>query len=97
MKKVRGSIDKIATDTYQRKEFGSTYVNGAMKELLLLAGIIQKLDIDDASKKAILERWNGYFKELGEALEEKDFVLCADILHHEFAQEIKTWEMGKIQ
>lgn len=96
-RKVRDFVEMEAERIYQRTDFSDMGIESAMKQILIFAEILGKLDVDKSDKSGILLRWNGYFAELNDAVNIKDYITVADIFHHRFVHDLEQIEAGEIK
>lgn len=92
---VTDKLVKLLNDTadhvYMRNDNCEIEFLPAMKQILSYTDIYGRLDLDEEVKADRLNFLSRKFGELVSAYEEKDYILAADILHHEFAEEIGRW------
>ncbi len=91
MEELAENIDKVADWIYQRQEFDHAILVHIFNQLL---SCMQKMaDASDGSDafKIYLEMYRQAFSNMTAAYENKDLILTADILHHEFVKELLSW------
>ncbi|WP_026498568.1 hypothetical protein [Butyrivibrio sp. WCD2001] len=90
-RQVIANNEKAADIIYQRKPGGPEMIAPVMKllvtftELLVTSG---KAGVDNAEQMKV---WQTDFARLVEANNQKDYILVADILHHDLNREIEEW------
>lgn len=83
--------EKAADTIYQRKPGGPEMVAPVMKLLIAFTELLVQSGKADAEHADQMQRWQADFARLAEANQKGDFILVADILHHDINREIEEW------
>lgn len=90
-RQVIANNEKAADTIYQRKPGGPEMVAPVMKLLVTFTELLVQSGKADAEHAAQMQEWQNDFARLAKANEQGDFILVADILHHDINAEIERW------
>lgn len=83
------NIDKLCDWIYMRQDFDKTLLIRILQGLLDNLNIIMsENNIDDASISEYAQNYLVKYKMLTSAIDKADMILTADILHHEFVEDL---------
>ncbi|WP_155834046.1 hypothetical protein [Butyrivibrio sp. VCD2006] len=83
--------EKAADTIYQRKPGGPEMVAPVMKMLVTFTELLVQSGKVDADHSLQMQEWQTNFSRLAEANGQGDYILVADILHHDLNREIEEW------
>ena len=90
----RQTIDNnemVADTIYQRKPGGPEMIPPTMKALVAFTELLVQFGKADADHMEEMQEWQTDFARLAEANQNEDYILVADILHHDLNREIEEW------
>lgn len=90
-RQVIESNEKAADIIYQRKPGGPEMIAPIMRMLVTFTELLVQSGKADAEHAQQMQEWQKDFARLAEANQQQDFVLVADILHHDLNREIEEW------
>ena len=90
-RQVIETSEKTADTIYQRKPGGPEMVAPVMKLLVTFTELLVQYGKADAEHAEQMKEWQTDFSRLAEANNEGDYILVADILHHDLNREIEEW------
>ncbi len=90
-RQVIANNEKAADTIYQRKPGGPEMVAPVMKLLVTFTELLVQSGKADAEHAAQMQEWQIDFARLAEANQIGDYILVADILHHDLNREIEEW------
>ncbi|WP_408072067.1 hypothetical protein [Butyrivibrio sp. JL13D10] len=90
-KQVIANNEKAADTIYQRKPGGPEMVAPVMKLLVTFTELLVQSGKVSADNAQQMQEWQTDFSRLAKANEEGDYILVADILHHDLNREIEAW------
>ena len=90
-RQVIANNEKAADTIYQRKPGGPEMVAPIMKLLITFTELLVQSGKADAAHVTQMQEWQTDFARLAEANNQGDYILVADILHHDLNREIEEW------
>lgn len=90
-RQVIANNEKAADMIYQRKPGGTEMIAPVMKLLVTFTELLVQSGRADAEHADQMQEWQTDFTRLAEANQLGDYILVADILHHDLNREIEEW------
>ena len=90
-RQVIANNEKAADTIYQRKPRAPEMVAPVMRLLVTFTELLVQSGKADTEHAEQMQEWQNDFTRLAEANEQGDYILVADILHHDLNREIEEW------
>ncbi len=90
-RQVIDNNEKVADTIYQRKPGGPEMVAPAMQLLVTFTEFLVNSGKVDENHMQQMQEWQTDFARLAKANQIGDYILVADILHHDLNREIEEW------